>query len=84
MFCISGISQYGEDSFEFQVSSFRLNAHNYTHDRRTLMATFKEFEQIESWQKSRELTNKIYKVSSKGAFAKDFGLKDQIRRGPFL
>ena len=44
------------------------------------MATFKKFEEIEGWQKSRELTRKVYKVSNKGAFSKDFGLKDQIRR----
>lgn len=44
------------------------------------MATFKRFEEIESWKKSRELTNRIYKVSRKTDFARDFGLKDQIRR----
>jgi four helix bundle protein len=44
------------------------------------MATFKKFEEIECWQKARELTRRIYEVSGKGNFAKDFGLKDQIRR----
>ena len=44
------------------------------------MATFKKFEEIESWKKSRELTRRVYGVSKKAAFAKDFGLKDQIRR----
>jgi four helix bundle protein len=44
------------------------------------MATFKKFEEIECWKKSRELTRRIYKVSSKSAFSRDFGLKDQIRR----
>jgi four helix bundle protein len=44
------------------------------------MATFNRFEDIDAWQRSRELTNKIYKISSKGDFARDFGLKDQIRR----
>jgi four helix bundle protein len=44
------------------------------------MATFKKFEEIECWKKSRELTRRVYKVSTKPAFAKDFGLKDQIRR----
>jgi four helix bundle protein len=44
------------------------------------MATFKEFEEIECWKKARELTRRVYEVSGKGAFAKDFGLKDQIRR----
>jgi four helix bundle protein len=44
------------------------------------MATFKRFEEIESWKLGRKLTNKIYEVSSEGSFARDFALKDQIRR----
>jgi four helix bundle protein len=44
------------------------------------MSTFKKFEEIESWKKARVLTNRIYDVSKSGPFAKDFGLKDQIRR----
>lgn len=44
------------------------------------MSTFKSFEEIEVWQKARELTRRIYLASNRGAFAKDFGLKDQIRR----
>ena len=44
------------------------------------MGTFKKFEEIECWKKARELTRRVYEVSGKGSFAKDFGLKDQIRR----
>ncbi|MGY0408118.1 MAG: four helix bundle protein, partial [Polaribacter sp.] len=45
------------------------------------MAKFSSFEEIISWQKSRELNVIIYKVtSSNNLFSKDFGLKDQIRR----
>jgi four helix bundle protein len=44
------------------------------------MATFKRFEDIETWQKARELTRRIYKISGRAAFAKDFSLRDQIRR----
>ena len=44
------------------------------------MATFKKFEEIEAWQKARELTKRIYALSRSGAFSKDFGLRDQIRR----
>ena len=40
----------------------------------------KYFEDLEVWRLSRELTNKIYNASSDGRFAKDFGLRDQIRR----
>ena len=44
------------------------------------MATFHRFEDIESWKKARELTTLIYKITSTGNFARDFGLWDQIRR----
>lgn len=44
------------------------------------MATFESFEEIEAWQKARGLTRRIYAVSNKGPFSKDFGLRDQIRR----
>ena len=44
------------------------------------MAKVKKFEEIESWKKARSLTNKVYEVTLTGPFAKDFGLKDQIRR----
>ena len=38
------------------------------------------FEDLIAWQKARELTKVIYKVTGIGAFAKDYGLRDQIRR----
>lgn len=38
------------------------------------------FEDIEGWQLGRELTRKIYAITKTGEFAKDYGLKDQIRR----
>ena len=44
------------------------------------MAKIKRFEDLISWQKARELNRLIYKTSRNGAFAKDFGLRDQIRR----
>ncbi len=44
------------------------------------MATIEKFEDILAWQKGRELTRLIYRVSNCGSFAKDFTLKDQIRR----
>lgn len=44
------------------------------------MATFKKFEDITAWQKARELTKDIYKLTSANEFSRDFGLKDQIRR----
>ena len=44
------------------------------------MPRIERFEEIEAWKKARELTKAIYKVSAKGDFARDFGLRDQIRR----
>lgn len=44
------------------------------------MAAFKTFKDIEAWQQARELTRDIYAISNNGAFARDFGLRDQIRR----
>ncbi len=44
------------------------------------MATFKNFEEIDAWRKSRELTRCIYEVTARGGFARDFPLRDQIRR----
>lgn len=38
------------------------------------------FEDLIAWQKARELTREIYQVTASGPFAKDFGLRDQIRR----
>lgn len=44
------------------------------------MATFKSFEEIAAWQQARCLAKLIYEVSAKGAFGRDFALRDQIRR----
>ena len=44
------------------------------------MPTFQSFQDIEAWQNARELTKQIYRITNIGLFAKDFGLKDQIRR----
>jgi len=44
------------------------------------MAKIERFEDLMSWQKARELNRLIYQVTRSGAFAKDFGLSDQIRR----
>jgi four helix bundle protein len=43
------------------------------------MSTFQRFTDIEAWQKARELTCEIYRVSNRGLFSKDFGLRRQIR-----
>jgi len=40
----------------------------------------KYFEDLSIWKLSRELTDRIYKITSSGEFSRDFGLRDQIRR----
>ena len=44
------------------------------------MATFQKFEDIEAWQRARELTREIYTASNENPFSKDFGLRDQVRK----
>ncbi len=38
------------------------------------------FEDLEVWVLARKLANQIYDVSERGAFARDFGFRDQMRR----
>ena len=44
------------------------------------MAKIEKFEDIRSWKKARELSKIVYATTNRGAFCKDFGLKDQMRR----
>ncbi len=44
------------------------------------MTAIKRFEDIQAWQKARELVREIYQISAQGEWSRDFGLKDQIRR----
>jgi len=38
------------------------------------------FEDLIAWQKARKLTSRIYRTTNEGNFARDYSLKDQIRR----
>lgn len=44
------------------------------------MALIQRFEDIQAWQEARALVKMIYVLTSKEQIAKDFGMKDQIRR----
>lgn len=44
------------------------------------MSKINSFEDINAWQKGRELNKLIYQITDDKAFAKDFDLKKQIRR----
>ena len=39
-----------------------------------------KFKDLKVWQQSKDLAVKIYKLTEYGAFIKDYGLKDQMRR----
>lgn len=44
------------------------------------MPTISRFEEIEAWQTARLLARTIYARSGQGAWSRDYGLRDQIRR----
>lgn len=44
------------------------------------MPTLQRFEDLDAWKVAREVTNEVYRLSKKGGFARDFGLRDQICR----
>ena len=44
------------------------------------MPSFKRFEDIVAWQKARSITQRVYLLSNRGDFAKDFSLRDQMKR----
>ncbi len=44
------------------------------------MSKIERFEDIEAWKGARVLTSKIYQLTGEGSFARDFGLRDQLRR----
>lgn len=42
------------------------------------MATIRRFEDLEVWQLARQMSKDIWEISSKGKFAKDWGLRGLI------
>lgn len=44
------------------------------------MAKIERFEDIEAWKQGRELRKAVYNASRTGEFARDFALRNQIRR----
>jgi four helix bundle protein len=45
-----------------------------------VLAAITRVEDIEVWQEARKLAVEVYTLTSVGAWAKDFGLRDQARR----
>ncbi len=44
------------------------------------MSKIERFEDIKAWQQARSLVKEVYQATGEGKFAKDFSLRDQIRR----
>ncbi len=44
------------------------------------MARINRFEDLICWQKARIIMKELYSITKNGEFAKDYSLKDQIRR----
>ena len=44
------------------------------------MASIEKSEDIEAWQRARQLAKAVYATTSEGKFDRDFGLRDQIQR----
>ncbi len=44
------------------------------------MGKLTRFEELIAWQKARAMTAAVYRLTSQGKFARDFGLRDQIQR----
>jgi four helix bundle protein len=43
------------------------------------VAKIERFEDLQSWQKARQLANLVYEMTGHAEFARDFRLRDQIR-----
>jgi len=48
------------------------------------MGKFEGFEDIGAWQKAYTATMRVYQITENGRFARDFGLRDQIRRASVM
>ena len=44
------------------------------------MATFRKFEEIDTWRKARQVNLALYRVTREAPLAQDYFLRDQIRR----
>jgi four helix bundle protein len=71
-------------SFLLQLSTLHFLPFTFYSDRKEIVIMgemkIERFEDLIAWQKARSLTAKIYPATNQGNFARDFGLRDQIRR----
>ncbi|MGB8984569.1 MAG: four helix bundle protein [Anaerolineales bacterium] len=44
------------------------------------MTSITKFEDLIAWQEARTLVKMVYRITSDGTFARDFGMRDQIQR----
>jgi S23 ribosomal protein. len=44
------------------------------------MARIERFEEIQAWQKARDLNKELYEITKNASLTKEFSLRDQIRK----
>jgi four helix bundle protein len=44
------------------------------------MSSITRFEDVQAWQRARELVREVYRVCAEGRLSRDFGLRDQLCR----
>jgi four helix bundle protein len=44
------------------------------------MAAITQFEDIQAWQRARQLVREVYRACAEGQLSRDFGLRDQLCR----
>jgi len=64
----------------FVSSAENSRSQQRTNNKEQKIMIIRRFEDIEGWQIARELPKLVYASTQHGAFAKDFGLRDQITR----
>ena len=75
----SGFKGSGFRGSGFRVQRLKSNLNRCFEDSEGKSLKIERFEDIEAWQLARELTHKVYELTKKPRFARDFGLKGQIQ-----
>ena len=65
---------FGGNIFDASSLNFEFCGRRFLH----FMATIRSFEEIEVWKKARVFAKRIYTYSTKGTFASDYSLRNQV------
>ncbi len=64
----------------FKVYGIRETAFGLRYTVRHWERILGDFQQLKVWKRAKDLAVNIYRITNDGAFCKDYGLRDQIRR----